>query len=77
MSTPAPLDRKALEAKLGAELAAFVEEFRALADRWDNANDPAEDAKLRAEMREMHERWAARQCPYDLLEMAFGEPVDS
>jgi hypothetical protein len=72
-----PLDHKALEAKLGAELAAFVEEFRALADRWDKTNDPAEDAKCRAEMREMHKRWDARPCPFDLLEMAFGQPFDS
>jgi hypothetical protein len=72
-----PLDREALEAKLGVELATFVEEFRTLAGRCDNANDPAEDAKLRAEMREMHDRWDAHQCPYDLLEMAFGEPFDS
>jgi hypothetical protein len=77
MSTPAPLDRKGLEEKLGAELAAFVEEFRAIADRWDKATDPDEDAKLRAEMREMHKRWDALQCPYDLLEMALGEPIDS
>ena len=52
MSTPAPLDRKGLEEKLGAELAAFVEEFRAIADRWDKATDPDEDAKLRAEGRD-------------------------
>jgi hypothetical protein len=28
-------------------------------------------------MREMHKRWDALQCPYDLLEMALGEPFDS